>query len=162
MKLEICLFELISEALGLDPNHLSDMGCADGLALLGHYYPSCPQPELTISTQDHTDNDFITILQDHIGGLKLFYQDQWTNIPPTPGALVVNAKDYLQTPPSHSETNFIVADYKQQVCEFQHKVVANQVGPRVFVAAFFTTGPIETLKVYELIIELLSEDNPVR
>ncbi|KAJ0803178.1 putative deacetoxyvindoline 4-hydroxylase [Helianthus annuus] len=77
MKLGVCVFELMSEALGLDRNHLVDIGCADGLAVLGHYYPSCPQPELTIGTQDHTDNDFITILlQDHIGGLKVFYQDQ--------------------------------------------------------------------------------------
>ncbi|KAM0030525.1 putative non-hem dioxygenase domain, isopenicillin N synthase [Helianthus debilis subsp. tardiflorus] len=30
MKLGICLFGLISEAIGLDPNHLVDIGCADG------------------------------------------------------------------------------------------------------------------------------------
>ncbi|KAJ0603151.1 putative deacetoxyvindoline 4-hydroxylase [Helianthus annuus] len=74
MKLGVCVFGLMSEALRLDRNHLMDIGCADGLAVLGHYYPSCPQPELTIGIQDHTDNDFITILsQDHIGGLKVFY-----------------------------------------------------------------------------------------
>ncbi|KAM0030526.1 putative deacetoxyvindoline 4-hydroxylase [Helianthus debilis subsp. tardiflorus] len=145
MKLGVCLFELMSEGLGLDRNHLVDIGCADGLAVLGHYYPSCPQPELTIGIQDHTDNDFITILlQDPIGGLKVFYQDQWTDVPPIPGALVVNAGDILQ---------FVSS---------QHKVVANKVGPRVSVASFFTTGPIETSKVYEPITELLSEDNPAK
>ncbi|KAJ0937960.1 putative deacetoxyvindoline 4-hydroxylase [Helianthus annuus] len=97
MKLGVCLFELMSEALRLDANHLLDMGCADGLAVLGHYYPSCPQPELTIGTVAHTDNSFITILlQDHIGGLKIFYKNQWTDVPPIPGALVVNAGDFLQ------------------------------------------------------------------
>ncbi|MFS7924728.1 putative deacetoxyvindoline 4-hydroxylase [Helianthus anomalus] len=83
MKLGVCLFELMSKALGLESNHLLDMGCVDGLAVQGHYYPGCPQPELTIGSSCHTDNDFITILlQDHIGGLKVLYQDQWTNVPP--------------------------------------------------------------------------------
>lgn len=97
MKLGVCLFGLMSEALGLDPNHLTNMGCADGLAVLGHYYPSCPQPELTIGNPSHTDNTFITILlQDRIGGLKIFYQNHWTDVPPISGALVVNVGDLLQ------------------------------------------------------------------
>ncbi|KAJ0769940.1 putative deacetoxyvindoline 4-hydroxylase [Helianthus annuus] len=143
MKLGTCLFELISEGLGLDPNHLLNMGCADGLAVLGHYYPPCPQPELTIGTPGHTDNDFITILlQDHIGGLKIFYQNQWTDVSPITGALVLITND-----------KFVSA---------QHKVVANKVGPRVSVASFFTTGVIETSKVYGPINELLSEDDPAK
>ncbi|KAJ0603158.1 putative deacetoxyvindoline 4-hydroxylase [Helianthus annuus] len=44
----------------------------------------------------------------------------------------------------------------------QHKVVANKVGPRVSVASFFTTGSIQTSKVYAPITELLSEDNPAK
>ncbi|KAJ0775663.1 putative oxoglutarate/iron-dependent dioxygenase, non-heme dioxygenase domain-containing protein [Helianthus annuus] len=151
MKLGVCLFELMSEGLGLDRNHLLDIGCADGLAVLGHYYPSCPQPELTIGTRDHTDNDFITILlQDHIGGLRVFYQDRWIDVPPIPGALVVNAGDLLQ---------LITND---KFVSSQHKVVANKVGPRVSVASFFTTGHIQNSKVYRPITELLSEDNPAK
>ena len=97
LKLGGCVFELISQALGLNPNHLLDMGCAEGLAVLGHYYPSCPQPELAIGTTNHADGTFITILlQDHVGGLQVFYQEHWIDIPPIPGALVVNAGDFLQ------------------------------------------------------------------
>ncbi|KAF5816592.1 putative deacetoxyvindoline 4-hydroxylase [Helianthus annuus] len=44
----------------------------------------------------------------------------------------------------------------------QHKVVANKVGPRVSIASFFTTGNIQTEKVYEPITELLSNDNPAK
>ncbi|KAJ0775658.1 putative deacetoxyvindoline 4-hydroxylase [Helianthus annuus] len=143
MKLGVCLFGLISEAVGLDPNHLVDIGCADGLAVLGHYYPFCPQPELTIGTPKHADSDFITILlQDHIGGLKIFYQNQWTDVPPIPGALVLITND-----------KFVSS---------QHKVVTNKVGARVSVASFFTTGHIQTSKVYGPITELLSEDNPAK
>ncbi|KAI3693026.1 hypothetical protein L6452_32853 [Arctium lappa] len=47
MKLGLTLLELFSEALGLEQNHLESLGCAQGLYLLGHYYPHCPQPDLT-------------------------------------------------------------------------------------------------------------------
>ncbi|KAK4361545.1 hypothetical protein RND71_020497 [Anisodus tanguticus] len=60
MKLGKSMFELLSEGLGLNPSHLNDMDCAEGLSVLGHYYPVCPQPELTIGINKHSDNDFIS------------------------------------------------------------------------------------------------------
>jgi len=97
MTLGKSLFELLSEGLGLDPSHLNNIDCSEGLRVLGHYYPACPQPELTIGTNKHSDNDFITVLlQDQIGGLQVLHKTQWIDVPPTPGALVVNIGDLLQ------------------------------------------------------------------
>ncbi|KAE9592825.1 putative deacetoxyvindoline 4-hydroxylase [Lupinus albus] len=149
MKLGVALFELISEALGMHQDHLKNMGCAEGLMILGHYYPACPEPELTMGTTQHSDNDFLTVLlQDHIGGLQVLYQDHWIDIIPAPGALVVNIGDLLQ---------LITNDRFKSV---EHKVLANLVGPRISVACFFSTDLQSFPKLYGPIKELLSEDNP--
>lgn len=97
MKLGILLFDLLSEALGLNSEHLNGIDCAEGLMVLCHYYPSCPQPELTLGATQHADNSFLTVLlQDHIGGLQVLHQDKWIHIPSVPGALVINIGDLLQ------------------------------------------------------------------
>lgn len=97
IRLGLKVLELISEALGLNPNHLKDMNYGEGLLILCHYYPACPEPELTMGSPRHSDNDFLTILlQDQIGGLQVLYQDQWVDVPPVPGALVINVGDVLQ------------------------------------------------------------------
>ncbi|KAL7609473.1 hypothetical protein Lser_V15G13965 [Lactuca serriola] len=152
MKLGCSILELMSEALGLEPNHLWNMGCATQLQVTSHYYPPCPQPELTMGITEHTDAGFITILQqDQIGGLKVLYKDQWTHVHPIQGALVVNAGDLLQL---ITNDKFVSA---------QHKVVANKVGPRISVASFFLTDLMtQNPKVLEPIKELLSEDNPAK
>lgn len=96
-NLGILLLELLSEALGLKPDHLKDMDCGRRLTMLCHYYPACPQPELALGTSKHADNDFFTVLlPDHIGGLQVLYEDKWIDVPSTPGALVINIGNLLQ------------------------------------------------------------------
>ncbi|CAN1795999.1 1-aminocyclopropane-1-carboxylate oxidase homolog 1 [Linum perenne] len=97
MKLGELLFELLSEALGLDKNHLKDIDCMEGFGLGCHYCPPCPQPELTVGAVPHADMSFLTIiLQDQIGGLQVLHRGSWIDVPFVPGGMVVNTGDMFQ------------------------------------------------------------------
>nr|UHH90044.1 2-oxoglutarate dependent dioxygenase tanshinone IIA synthase [Salvia trijuga] len=144
------LFELLSEALGLEKGCLGALKCGRGRTFVGQYYPVCPEPELTMGMSNHTDPCFLTILlQDEIGGLQALHNNQYINVEPLPGSLVVNIGDMLQIVTNDEFISPI------------HRVHANRAGTRISVAGFFTGDAISGT-IYGPIKELISKNNRAR
>ncbi|XP_059651887.1 1-aminocyclopropane-1-carboxylate oxidase homolog 1-like [Cornus florida] len=149
IKLKGQLCELLSEALGLSSDYFRSTECMKTTSFMCHYYPICPQPDLTQGLSQHTDLPFLTLLlQDGIGGLQSLHQDHWVDVHPVPKALIANLGDFMQ---------LITNDKFKSV---EHRVLARSVGPRVSTACFFSPSTRNVSKPCGPIKELLSEINP--
>lgn len=87
----------VERGFRIESGKFLDMTCLEKRNMAGQYYPCCPQPDLTIGIASHTDLGAITVLlQDQIGGLQVKHGDEWVDVKPIPGALIVNIGDLLQ------------------------------------------------------------------
>ncbi|TQE09696.1 hypothetical protein C1H46_004653 [Malus baccata] len=140
--------ELASEGLGLNPKRLKEMTCLEGRVMAGHYYPYCPQPDLTVGLTSHSDPGVLAVvLQDRMGGMQVKYGDGWVDVKPVPGALVINVGDFLQ----------IVSNGEYRSVD--HRVLANSSRePRVSIAMFFNVSRKDDS--YGPLPELVSPEKP--
>lgn len=91
------LLGLISESLGLKRDYFKDLVGEFYQNITVSYYPECPQPELTLGLQSHSDMGVITLLiQDDVGGLQVLKDGEWVTVEPLDDAIVVILSDQTQ------------------------------------------------------------------
>ncbi|KAL5813227.1 hypothetical protein ACOSQ3_028177 [Xanthoceras sorbifolium] len=138
------LMEVLLENLGAKPDDMK-IDALIGLKMVNmNFYPTCPDPELTVGVGRHSDLGALTVLlQDGIGGLFVKVEEdiedvakrgEWVEIPPIDGALVINVGDTLQ----------MLSNGKYKSAE--HRVRTTSTKSRVSIPLFTMPKPTEKIE----------------
>ncbi|KAK1577152.1 hypothetical protein Q3G72_019372 [Acer saccharum] len=136
------LMRLISQGLGLEKDCLKKrVGENPSLRAQANYYPPCPEPELTLGLNVHTDLNALTVLRQSPGvtGLQVIKDGEWVAVDFAPNAFVINLGDQIQVLSN--------GRYKS----VHHRAVTNKEQRRVTLAMFYgpnrdsVIGPVEEL-----------------
>jgi isopenicillin N synthase-like dioxygenase len=123
------LLAAISEALGLDPDYLNKILGKHNQVMVINYYPSCPNPDLTLGVAKHSDASAITVLtQGDVSGLQVFKNGKWVAVEPVANAFVVNLGDQLQ------------AVSNGRFKSVEHRAVTNMYSARISIPTFYLPG----------------------
>ncbi|GKV38177.1 hypothetical protein SLEP1_g46115 [Rubroshorea leprosula] len=94
------ILSVLSLGLGLEEGRLEEeVGGLEELLLQMkiNYYPKCPQPELALGVEAHTDVSALTfILHNMVPGLQLFYKGKWITAKCVPNSIVMHIGDTIE------------------------------------------------------------------
>jgi isopenicillin N synthase-like dioxygenase len=91
------LLSIISRSLNLPPSYIEDAVGDVYQNITVSFYPPCPQPDLALGLQSHSDMGAITLLiQDDVGGLEVLKDDKWVLVQPLTNAIVVILADMTE------------------------------------------------------------------
>jgi len=94
------LLALISESLGLRASCIEDAVEEFYQNITISYYPPCPEPDLTLGLQSHSDMGAITLLiQDDVEGLQVLKNgdgEKWVTVEPLSDAVLVLLSDQTE------------------------------------------------------------------
>lgn len=92
------ILNMMVKALGMEPNEITTL-FEDGYQTMRmNYYPPCPQPELVIGLNPHSDACALTILLqvNDMEGLQIRKDGKWIPIKPLPDAFIINIGNALE------------------------------------------------------------------
>ncbi|XAR70367.1 Leucocyanidin oxygenase [Bertholletia excelsa] len=94
------VLSVLSLGLGLEPDRLEkEVGGMEELLLQMkiNYYPKCPQPELALGVEAHTDVSALTfILHNMVPGLQLFFNGKWITAKCVPNSIIMHVGDTIE------------------------------------------------------------------
>ncbi|KAG6791787.1 hypothetical protein POTOM_000920 [Populus tomentosa] len=94
------ILSALSLGLGLEEGRLEkEVGGMEELLLQMkiNYYPRCPQPELALGVEAHTDISALTfILHNMVPGLQLFYEGKWVTAKCVPNSIIMHIGDTVE------------------------------------------------------------------
>ncbi|KAL4297143.1 hypothetical protein GQ457_12G024310 [Hibiscus cannabinus] len=126
--LSMKILEHMTAALGMDPNDMRVLFVEGYQGMRMNYYPPCPQPELAIGFNSHSDAVGLTILlqANEIEGLQIRNNGVWVPIKPLPNAFVINIGDCME----------IISNGIYRSVE--HRATVNSIKERLSVATFYS------------------------
>ncbi|OMO67926.1 Oxoglutarate/iron-dependent dioxygenase [Corchorus capsularis] len=149
-KLADDVMELLCEGIGLESSRFKELSCSGQRYLVGTYYPPCPQPDLTLGLAPHSDPGTITVLiSNQISGLQIKHGEEWVDVKPLPGAVIINIADLLQII-SNDEFNSVGHRVRANCCE----------EPRISVVEFFLLSKWKEYGTFGPLPELVSAEKP--
>ncbi|XP_050231003.1 oxoglutarate-dependent flavonoid 7-O-demethylase 1-like [Mercurialis annua] len=127
-NLALRVLNLMAKALGMEPKEMTEAfedGCQQ---MRMNYYPPCPQPELVMGLNSHSDGGGLTILLQvsDVEGLQIKYHGKWVPVKPLPNAFIVNIGGSLEV-----LTNGV---YKT----IEHRATVNSDKERISIATFYS------------------------
>lgn len=141
---------VLSLGLGLEEGRLEkEVGGLDELLLQMkiNYYPTCPQPELALGVEAHTDISALTfILHNMVPGLQLFYEGKWVTAKCVPNSIVMHVGDTIE----------ILSNGKYK--SILHRGLVNKEKVRISWAVF--CEPPKEKIILEPLPETVSENEP--
>ncbi|KAG6594510.1 Protein SRG1, partial [Cucurbita argyrosperma subsp. sororia] len=122
------LLDLMAKALKMEGCEMRELLGGGIVSTRMNYYPPCPQPELVIGLNNHSDASGLTILLqvNEMEGLQIRKDGRWIPVQPLPNAFVVNIGDILEI-----VTNGI---YRS----IEHRVTVNSAKERLSLAFFYS------------------------
>nr|QCP68997.1 anthocyanidin synthase [Salvia miltiorrhiza] len=146
------ILSVLSVGLGLEQGRLEkEVGGLEDLILQMkiNFYPKCPQPELALGVEAHTDVSALTfILHNMVPGLQLFYEGKWVTAKCVPNSIIMHIGDTIE----------ILSNGKYK--SILHRGLVNKEKVRISWAVF--CEPHKDKIVLKPLPEILSEAEPPR
>ncbi|KAK7359522.1 hypothetical protein VNO77_01483 [Canavalia gladiata] len=140
-NLAIQMVDLMADALDVDTKEMRELFGEGIQSMRMNYYPPCPQPELVMGLNPHSDSGGLTILlqANQVDGLQIKKDELWIPIKHLPNAFIINVGDMFEI-----MTNGI---YRS----IEHRATVNSDTERLSIATFYgpsldrSLGPVPSL-----------------